>query len=233
MSTLKLTLISDPSKFRAGIDKASKELKGLQATTRSVASGINKALGAVGVGMGLKALAGFLKDSAHAAAEDAKSKVLLSTALQNTVGASKSAIASTEQWIQKTSNSVAILDDNLRPALAQTVRATGSLTEGQKLLSLALDISAGTGKDLNSVSIALGKAYNGNTAGLKRYGINIKDVNNWQQELTDKFKGSAEAAANADPFQKLAIIFDNLKETVGAALLPDLQKFGELSLIHI
>ena len=227
MSTLKLTILSDPSKFRAGIEKASKELRGLQATTKSVSEGMSKALGAIGLGMGIKAIAGFLKDSAHAAAEDSKSQALLATTLQNTVGATKGAISATEAWLDKTSNAVAILDDDLRPALATAVRATGSLSKGQKLLTLALDVSAGTGKDLSSVSIALGKAYNGNIASLKRYGINIKDVNNWQQELTDKFKGSAEAAANADPFQKLNVIFDNLKETVGYALLPDLQKFGE------
>jgi len=227
MSTLKLTLISDPSKFKKGLDAASKELKGLRRTTDQVSQGMNKALGAIGFGMGLKALKGFLEDSAKAAAQDSKSQALLATALKNTVGASKSAIDSTEKWIDKTSNSVSILDDDLRPALAQTVRSTGNLVAGQKLLTLALDVSAGTGKDLKSVAIALGKAYNGNVSSLKRYGINVKDATRWQQELTDAFKGSAKEAANADPFQKLTVIFDNLKETIGYALLPDLKKFGD------
>ena len=61
---------------------------------------------------------------------------------------------------------IGVADDQLRPAFANLARATGDVTKSQELLTLSTNISAATGKDLESVSIALSKAYGGNVAGL-------------------------------------------------------------------
>jgi len=227
MSTLELKLISDPTKFISGVAKSTKALKDLDATAKKIGGGINKALGAIGIGTAFSDLTNLIKESSKAAVEDTKSKQMLALALQNTVGAGQAAISSTEKWIAKTQLATSVVDEKLRPALASAVRVTGDLSKGQGLVKLALDVSAGSGVDLDTVMRALNKAYDGNIGSLKRLGISIKDANNWQQELKDSFDGSAEAAANLDPYARLQVIFDDMKETIGNALNPYLKQFAD------
>jgi hypothetical protein len=120
-----------------------------------------------------------------------------------------------------------VLDDDLRPALADAVRATGSLDRGQSLLNLALDISAAKGKNLGSVTNALSKAYGGQYTSLQKLLPGVKLGVNFYADLTKQFKGSAEAAADLNPYQRLQVIFENLKEEVGTALLPLVKQFAE------
>jgi hypothetical protein len=143
------------------------------------------------------------------------------------VGATDSAIAGAEQFIKNTQLQTAVLDDELRPALATAVRATGSLADGQALLNTALDVSAGTGKDLNTVTNAISKAYNGQTGALRKLLPSIKDGSDFMEQLNEQFKGSAQAAANLDPYKRLEVIFAEIQETVGTALLPALEDFSE------
>jgi hypothetical protein len=98
---------------------------------------------------------------------------------------------------------------------------------------VALDISAATGKDLESVSIALAKASNGQVTALQRLGIPLdenavktKDFNAILGQLTDTFGGAAETAANSyeGQMKRMGIAIDNAKENIGMALLPILEK---------
>lgn len=196
-----------------GLKEASKQFSGL-------GKGLKSALGAAGIAVGIAALTSALKDSAKAAAEDAKSQALLANGLRNSVGASQSQIASVEESIRQMQLQAAVADDQIRPAFDQLARATGDLGEATRLTSIALDISAATGKDLGSVSIALSKAVQGSTGALSRLGINVKGVSDPIGMLEQRFQGAAEAAANNDPFQRLAIIFDDMREQVGQYLLP-------------
>lgn len=227
MSVLKLTVLSDPSKFRAGMTAMQKDLYKLRKTAQTVGNGLNKALAGAGLTVGLVRLNHFLKESARAAAEDTKSKNQLALALRNTLGATKETTDAAEKFIQKTSNSVAVLDDELRPALATAVRATGNLSQATKFLDTALDVSAGTGKSLSSVTNAMAKAYNGNYASLKKLLPSVKAGADFMSQLDGAFKGAAEQAAMDDPYKALQVIFDNFKETIGQELLPALQKFYE------
>jgi hypothetical protein len=205
----------------------SADLKKFQKTTQSVSGSLNKAFGAVGLGLGVAKLAGFLKQSAKAAQEDYASKNQLALALKNTLGATDGVIKANDRWIQSTSVAVGVYDDDLRPALAAAVRATGNLSKGQDLLNLALDISAGTGKDLSTVTGALSKAYNGNNTSLKKLLPSLKEGDDVLGQLRSQFKGAAQEASKNNPYQKMAIILDQLKETIGEQLLPLIQKFSE------
>ena len=205
----------------------SADLKKFQRTTNSVSKSMNKAFGAVGLTVGLTALINTLKKSAKAASEDIKSQALLSNALKNTTGASDVAIKSAESYIRKTQLSAAVLDTELRPALSQAVRATGSLAGGQALLDTALDVSAGTGKDLGTVVGALSKAYTGNTTSLKKLIPGIDVTGDYMSRLNKTFEGAAETAANNDPYKKIGIIFGELQETIGMTLLPAIQEFSD------
>jgi len=226
MSQLKLTVVTDPSKFHTGMKAISKDLRGLQSTANSVGKGINKALGTIGLAAGFTALTGVLKNSARAASEDIKSQALLANSLKNTIGATDSTIASAENYIKKTQLQTAVLDDELRPALSQAVLATGSLSSGQALLNTALNVSAGTGKDLSTVTGALSKAWDGNTASLKKLVPGIDITGNFLGTLDEKFRGAAETAANNDPYKRLEVIFADLQETIGMSVLPALEEFS-------
>jgi hypothetical protein len=204
----------------SGLKKAQKGFQSLGKTMKT-------ALGAVGLGIGVTALVGQLKAAGKAAAEDAKSQGLLAQALRNTVGATNAQIASVEQSISGMESMSAVADDKIRPAFAQLARATGDVTKATELTNLALNVAAGTGRDVNSVAIALGRAYNGNTTALSRLGVNVKGVSDPLGVLAKQFAGSAEAAAELDPYQRLQIVFGNLQENIGTALLPYLNDLAD------
>lgn len=174
-------------------------------------------------------IAAFAKDAVGAAMEDAKAQALLAQQLKATTNATADQIAAVEQFIEKTQNSTGVLDDELRPALATFVRFTGDASKAQDLLTLAMDISAGTGKDLGTVSTALARAYAGNTGALARLGIQTKDASGKalefdeiQQQLNKTFGGQTAAAADtaAGKMKIAQANFESLKEEVGFALIP-------------
>lgn len=182
------------------------------------------------------AAAKFAYDAVQAAADDQKSQKQLALALNNTTKATKAQVKANEGFISKLQMTYGIADDKLRPALATLARGTGSLTEAQDLLGLAMNVSAGTGRDLSAVSGALVKAHNGNLGALKRLGIPLsdnivktKDFNAATKVLAKTFGGAAKT--NADTFSgKLAIMQQHLaesKEQIGVALLPTIQKFAD------
>ena len=182
------------------------------------------------------ALTLFAKKSVSAAAEDQKSKALLAVALRNTVGANAELIESIDKSITSMAFATGVADDNLRPAFSQLVRATGDVTTAQKLLTLGLDVSSGSGRDLSSVTMALSRAAMGNFAALKRLGVPIsentiktKDLKAATQELNALFGGSA--AVNASTFSgqmdRLKFALGELSESVGALLLPTLTRLAD------
>jgi hypothetical protein len=181
-----------------GVKDASRQFSKLGKTLKGT-------LGAVGIGVGLAAITSQLKQATKAAVEDGKSQGLLAQQLRNTVGATDQAIAANEQYISSLELSSNIADDNLRPALASLVRATGDVGKAQELLAISTDVAAGTGRDLGSVAIAVGRAANGQTTALKRLGITVKAGEDPIKALSAAFAGNAEAAANLDPFQRLEV----------------------------
>jgi hypothetical protein len=204
-----------------------KGIKEAQTSFGKLGSSMKGLLGAAGLAVGLSSVISGLKSAAQAAAEDAKSQALLATQLRNTTGATNAQIATAEAAISAMQTQAAVADDTIRPAMAALTRATGDLGTATKLTSLALDVSAGTGKDVQSVAVALGKAYQGNTTALARMGINVKGMKDPLIELAKQFDGAAEAAAKTDPLQRLEIMFGELSEQVGLALLPQLNEFAD------
>lgn len=186
-----------------------------------------KGLAAIGITVGFGSIVRAFDEMGRAAAADARSQALLANAMENVLGANTAQIASVENSIQKFSSLYAVLDDQIRPAMSQFVRVTGDATKATQMTDLALNVAAGTGRDLTSVSIALGKAYQGNTAALSRLGLNVKGMEDPLGELAKKFDGAAEAAANLDPYQRLKVAMDNTQEAVGEALLPAMNRLAD------
>ena len=176
-------------------------------------------------------------DAVQAAMSDQKSQALLASTLRNTVGATDAVIASTEQYITALQKEVSVADDELRPALATLARATGDVASAQSLLGTALNVSAGTGKDLQTVSLALSKAVNGNLGALTRLGIPLdantiksKDFNKALGVLNDTFKDQANVRAKTleGRLKGLQIAYGEILETLGYALLPVVENFAQV-----
>jgi hypothetical protein len=174
-------------------------------------------------------LISFGKTAAKAFAADEKAARSLALALANTGNAFAS--IEVEKFIADLQRTTGVLDDNLRPAFRTLLTATGDVKKSQDGLALALDIAAGTGKDLGAVSMALAKAYGGQTTALSRLGAGLSkatlasgDMNVITQALTDKFSGQALAAAEgyAGSMDRLAVASANAKEIIGKDLLDSL-----------
>ena len=165
----------------------------------------------------------------QAAAQDEMSQKKLADQMRRTTQATDEQIAAAEKHISSLMMQTGVADDALRPALAALVRATGDAQFAQENLTLALDISAATGKDLESVSLALGKAFNGQMTALTRLGIPLdqsavkaKNLTEIVGALQSQFGGAAADAA--DTFSgRLRILRTSIGEAVegiGYALLP-------------
>jgi hypothetical protein len=230
--TLKLTILGD-------VDNLNKSLKTATADVETFGDKmgkVGKMVGAAFVAAAAAAGAYAVKigiEGVKAAIADEKAQTQLALALENATGATQGQIAATEQAILKMSLATGVADDDLRPALGRLVRSTGDITQAQDLLATALDVSTATGKPLETVANALGKAYDGNTAALGKLGVGLSSAElktmsftDVQGKLTDLFGGAA--ARNADTYAgriaRMQVAFNEAKETIGYALLPILEK---------
>jgi hypothetical protein len=177
------------------------------------------------------------KDAVQGAMEDQKQQIALATALRNTTGATDEAIAATVMYLDKLELLVGVDNNQLIPSLQILTQATKDVTAAQQLQSLALDISAGTTKDLGAVSLALARAIGGNVGALTRLGVPLdadavkaKDLNAILKSLGATFKGQAEKRAQTLEFRlmKLDLAFKQVLDKLGYALIPVLEKFAEV-----
>ena len=214
-----------------GVKKAMKEFERLEKTSEKVSFAMKKAfLPATAAVAGLAAAATV---ATKAAIDDQKQQDELARQLQITTGATQEQVAAVEDYIAKTETAAAVSDSELRPAFANLVRATGSVTEAQDLMNLALDVAAGTGRDLESVSEALQEAYQGEVGPLKELDRSLTDMiasgadaDEVMGQLAETFGGAAAANTEtvAGRFELMQIQIQNAQESIGLALLPILEK---------
>jgi hypothetical protein len=210
-----------------GFEKAILQIKALETTSQKAGFIAGKAfLPAVAAMGALTVAAGY---SIKAAVEDEAAQAQLARALVNVTNATDAQIASVEKQISAMQMATGVADEELRPAFASLLRGTNNVAMATDALSLAMDISAGTGQDLAGVSDALAKAYGGNFKALKQlspeiYGM-IKDgasLDDVMAALAGTFGGSAATAAGTaqGQFKRLNVALDEAKEAIGKALLP-------------
>lgn len=224
-----------------GIKKAIKSFKQLETASDKVkfvlkagaVAGVAAfaALGAAAYQAG-QALVGFAK----MAAQDQKAAYQLAASIRASTKATDEQIKSVEEWIDTVQRATGVADDDLRPAYARIIRSTKDFDKAQRLLRTALDVSAATGKPLKTVVEALSKAYDGSNTALNKLGLGYDkaklkgmEFNDIQKDLEKRFSGSA--LENANTFEgvmaRFSITMDELKETLGAAILPYMQKLAE------
>ena len=230
--TLKLSILAD-------VDDLKKKLGDADKAVESNASKISEfgkkaALAFTVAAAAAVAYAGKLAiDGVKSAIEDEQAQLRLANALKTATGATDAQIRATEEYISKTQLATGVADNDLRNAFQRLSVSTKDVNTSQKLLNLALDVAAGSGKDLTTVTSALAKAYDGQETQLARLGIGLSaadlkamDFNETQKALSNLYGGAA--ARNAETFQgridRLKQAFDEAKESVGAALLPIIER---------
>lgn len=231
--TLKLSILADVDNLKKNLDSGSKEVEGFGGKLEKFGKVAAAAFAAAAAAAA--AYAGkLLIDGVESAIADEAAQKRLASALESVTGATDQQIASVEKQITQLSLANGIADDELRPAYQRLATATGDLEKSNSLLNLALDISAGTGKSVETVTNALAKAYEGNEGALTRLGVGISaaevkslSFQEITQQLGDTFEGQATVKAEtfAGQIEQLRVRFDEAKESVGTALLPQLTKF--------
>jgi hypothetical protein len=230
--TLKLSILADVDDLKKKLGEADKVV---ETNSSKISDFGKKAAAAFAIAAAAAvAYAGKLAiDGVKSAIEDEQAQLRLAAALRTATGATDGQIQATEDYISKTALAVGIADDELRPAFQRLAVSTKNTTEAQELLTLALDISRGSGKELETVTNALGKAQDGNTTSLGRLGLGLSKTElstlsftQIQERLSDLYGGAA--ARNAETFQgridRLKVAFDEAKETVGVFLLPIIER---------
>lgn len=217
--------------FDKTANAAQKEMTKATKSIDQVAGSMSR-MGARGLAVTGTLAAGLFKLS-QSAIEDQKAQQLLAQQLRVTTKATQQQIAAVEEYVDQTARAVGVADDELRPAFQTLVRATGDVTKSQELLNLALDISAGTGKDLSAVTLALSKASTGQVAALTRLGVPLsenvkksKDFAGAVKELSTQFAGQAAVAADtyAGRLARAKIALQETGEEIGAAFIPIIEK---------
>ena len=211
-----------------------KAFKQADTSTAQLSKNVKNLAKTFGVAFSTAKVLAYAKASIRAAAADQKAQQQLALALKN-VGLGRDA-ATAEGYIQRIEKEFGIIDDKLRPAYTKLAIATRDTAETERLMGIAMDISANTGKDLESVTAALSKAYLGNNTTLSKLGIGISKADlktKSFKEITDQlavtFAGAAKTSADSfsGSMDKLAIASNNAKEIIGTSLINALQSLGD------
>lgn len=159
-------------------------------------------------------------------AEEEKSAALLANTLQN-LGFGM-ATQSVEAFIGQLQLATGVSDSELRPAMAKLVQTLGSVALAQDALTLAMDVSAASGIDLNTVVSDLAAAQLGNFKGLKKYALGLTQLELKTMSATeimarfnDIFGGGAAVAADtfAGKLARINVAIDEARESLGKGII--------------
>jgi hypothetical protein len=206
--------------------KGQKAFKDAGKATNSLDKSV-KQLGKTLAGVfGAQQLLKFAKNAASAFIEDQREATRLAIAVKN-LGLAFEAPA-VEDYIQKLSRLSGVTDSQLRPSMQALLQITGSVTESQKILNQALDVAAATGIDVATVAQDIGRAYTGNTRGLRKYNLGLTQAElttssyvDVQARLNTLFSGanSAQLQTYAGQMSLLTVAAGEASETIGKGLI--------------
>jgi hypothetical protein len=194
--------------------------------TTSLEKNVKKLGKTLGVSLSTAAVVAYGRASVKAFAADEAAAQRLTTAVNN-LGLSFATVQ-VSSFISDLEKSASVADDQLRPAFQALLTTTGSLTQSQNLLNLAIETSRGTGIELTTVAKDIGMAYVGNTRGLRKYNLGLTQAElktasfaDVQARLNAQFTGANAAYLDttAGKLTAISLASDRLSESVGGALV--------------
>lgn len=203
-----------------------KGLKSAEKGVKSLQSSVKKLAGAAGIGLSTAAMINFGKASAKAFIENEKSARRLAISVKN-LGLSFET-PRIERFLDEVSRMAGIEGERLRASFQTLLQTTGSVTKSQELLTQALDVSAGSGVELETVASDLAASYIGNNKGLTKYYLGLTKAElktmtfaEVQKKLNEQFTGANAAYLEtyAGKMQVLKEAADGAQEVIGGALL--------------
>ena len=227
-----------------GVRKAIDEFKKLETRSQKLGFALGKLAGPAALGVAAVAAAAVgvgtaLFGAAKAADADRKSQKELAATSQKFAKATKAQVAGLEATIEQLMLATGIADDDLRPAMSRLVRSFKNTDKSSRALKIALDISGRTGKDLNTVVEAMGRAADGSNTALSRLGVGLSKaelktmtLDEVMATLEERFKGGAAEAANTleGRLGKLRARFGEVVETIGYKVLPYLETLADVAI---
>ena len=205
------------------LTKGKKQLTDFEKSTQKLGKTFAKVFAGV-------AITAFGKSAVNAFIESEKAAAKLRTTVKN-LGLEFEQ-PGIDKYLQGLSLQFGIIDENLIPGLQRLLIATKDVSTAQSLFETALNVSAGTGKDLNAVTTSLSKAYMGDNVALGRLGVGLSKAQlksasflDIQKQLNVNFAGQAAAAVEgyAGDMAKLTVAVDESKEAIGKGLLDALK----------
>jgi phage shock protein A len=213
-------IVSAVSTFdNKGLKKGKKEISAFDKNVQSLGKTFAKVFGTI-------AIANFAKNAVNAFIESEKAAAKLRTTVSN-LGLEFEQ-PGIEDYLKKLSLQFGIVDESLIPGFQRLLIVTKDVAKAQSLFETALNVSAGTGKDLTAVSTSLSKAYLGDNAALGRLGVGLSKAQlksasflEVQRTLNVNFAGQAAATVEgyAGSMAKLTVAVDESKEAIGKGLL--------------
>ncbi len=205
------------------LTKGKKQLTDFEKSTQKLGKTFAKVFAGV-------AITAFGKSAVNAFIESEKAAAKLRTTVKN-LGLEFEQ-PGIDKYLQGLSLQFGIIDENLIPGFQRLLIATKDVSTAQSLFETALNVAAGTGKDLNAVTTSLSKAYMGDSVALGRLGVGLSKAQlksasflDIQRTLNVNFAGQAAAAVEgyAGDMAKLTVAVDESKEAIGKGLLDALK----------
>ena len=202
-----------------GLKKGKKEISAFDKNLKALGKTSAKVFGSL-------AVVAFGKSAVNAFIESEKAAAKLRTTVSN-LGLEFEQ-PGIEDYLKNLSLQFGIVDESLIPGFQRLLIVTKDVAQAQSLFNTALNVSAGTGKDLTAVSTSLSKAYLGDNAALGRLGVGLSKAQlksasflEVQRTLNANFAGQAAAAVEgyAGSMAKLTVAVDESKEAIGKGLL--------------
>jgi len=174
---------------------------------------------------------------AQGAIADQQAQALLAEQLRASTDATNAQINAVEEMIDATARASGIADDQLRPAFSSLVRTFGDVDKASKVLNTALDLSRATGRELETVVLALARASSGSTGALSRLGITFdenvkksKDFDLILATINNKVGGASAAYAEtyAGKLDRVKVAVGEAGEAIGAGFVPVIEDISNL-----
>lgn len=222
-TVLRVNLIGDDRDLAKKLKQTEKRLLNMKGKLKSA----NKSFRGLFKGIGIAAAVTAFTQFSKAADQDNLSLARLTLAMNRLTGANEKQIQAMDDQIQKMQFATGIADDDLRNAYAKLLVPVKDNQAAFEALSVATDVAAYYGKDLDTVASAMAKALGGNNTALNKLIPGLKKVSDPVKYLGEVFGGTAEIMADASPWKRIEVIFGDLAEKMGAAFLPLLEQFAE------